>query len=52
MTGERSDKLRYAWEVDPFAGIIPRALSDLFGTLNSNVSYWVSFDFARVLIFL
>ncbi|OON20051.1 kinesin motor domain protein [Opisthorchis viverrini] len=33
MTGERSDKLRYAWESDPLVGIIPRALSHLFETL-------------------
>lgn len=37
MTGERSDKLRYEWETDPLAGIIPRALSHLFETLQSNV---------------
>ncbi|CAH8857007.1 unnamed protein product [Trichobilharzia szidati] len=36
MTGERSDKLRYTWESDPLAGIIPRALSQLFETLQSN----------------
>ncbi|KAF5401539.1 Kinesin motor domain protein [Paragonimus heterotremus] len=33
MTGERSDKLRYAWEDDPMVGIIPRALSHLFENL-------------------
>ncbi|CAH8566449.1 unnamed protein product [Schistosoma guineensis] len=38
MTGERSDKLRYEWETDPLAGIIPRALSHLFETLQSNGS--------------
>ncbi|XP_018651754.1 putative kinesin eg-5 [Schistosoma mansoni] len=38
MTGERSDKLRYEWETDPLAGIIPRVLSHLFETLQSNGS--------------
>ncbi|CAL8086563.1 unnamed protein product [Calicophoron daubneyi] len=38
MTGERSDKLRYAWETDPMVGIIPRALSHLFETLQQNGS--------------
>ncbi|TNN20244.1 Kinesin-like protein [Schistosoma japonicum] len=38
MTGERSDKLRYEWETDPLAGIIPRALSHLFEILQSNGS--------------
>ncbi|KAF6773892.1 hypothetical protein AHF37_07226 [Paragonimus kellicotti] len=33
MTGERSDKLRYAWEDDPMVGIIPRALGHLFENL-------------------
>ncbi|VDP91420.1 unnamed protein product [Echinostoma caproni] len=46
MTGERSDKLRYAWEDDPLVGIIPRALSHLFDTLEktgSDFSVRVSF---------
>lgn len=38
MTGERSDKLRYAWEDDPLVGIIPRALSHLFHNLEQNGS--------------
>ncbi|GAA56276.1 kinesin family member 11, partial [Clonorchis sinensis] len=39
MTGERSDKLRYAWESDPLVGIIPRALSHLFETLQQTVCF-------------
>ncbi|CAH8546973.1 unnamed protein product [Heterobilharzia americana] len=38
MTGGRSDQLRYSWEGDPLAGIIPRAVSHLFETLQSNGS--------------
>ncbi|VDK35579.1 unnamed protein product [Taenia asiatica] len=35
MTGERSDPLRYTWETDPTAGIVPRALNQIFSTLDS-----------------
>ncbi|VDD76516.1 unnamed protein product [Mesocestoides corti] len=35
MTGERSDSLRYTWETDPTAGIVPRALNQIFTTLES-----------------
>ncbi|KAM7541233.1 hypothetical protein Aperf_G00000044868 [Anoplocephala perfoliata] len=35
MTGERSDSLRYTWETDPTAGIVPRALNQIFSTLES-----------------
>ncbi|EUB61650.1 Kinesin-related motor protein Eg5 [Echinococcus granulosus] len=34
MTGERSDPLRYTWETDPTAGIVPRALNQIFSTLD------------------
>lgn len=37
MTGERSDSLRYTWENDPTAGIVPRALSHMFSVLESMV---------------
>ncbi|VDN95965.1 unnamed protein product [Rodentolepis nana] len=35
MTGERSDSLRYTWETDPTAGIVPRALNQIFSTLEA-----------------
>ncbi|VDK77860.1 unnamed protein product [Dibothriocephalus latus] len=35
MTGERSDALRYTWENDPTAGIVPRALNQIFSVLES-----------------
>ncbi|VEL26418.1 unnamed protein product, partial [Protopolystoma xenopodis] len=38
MTGERSDTLRYGWETDPVAGLVPRALSHIFNSLESIVS--------------
>lgn len=41
MTGERSDPLRYTWENDPTAGIVPRALNQIFTTLEELVSYFL-----------
>ena len=35
MAGERSDELAYAWEDDPLAGVIPRAMSQLFDALTA-----------------
>ncbi|BHF60304.1 hypothetical protein SprV_0100326800 [Sparganum proliferum] len=35
MTGERSDALRYTWENDPTAGLVPRALNQIFTVLES-----------------
>ncbi|VEL40118.1 unnamed protein product [Protopolystoma xenopodis] len=38
MTRERSDTLQYGWEMDPVAGLVPRALSHIFYYLESIVS--------------
>ncbi|KAF7233762.1 hypothetical protein EG68_11054 [Paragonimus skrjabini miyazakii] len=49
MTGERSDKLRYAWEDDPMVGIIPRALSHLFENLeHTGADFSVRVSFLEV----
>ena len=36
MEGERSPEGSYSWQDDPLAGIIPRALHQLFSKLNSS----------------
>ncbi|KAA0189227.1 Kinesin protein [Fasciolopsis buskii] len=49
MTGERSDRLRFAWEDDPLVGVIPRSLSHLFGTLSkTNLDFSVRVSFLEV----
>ncbi|TPP64383.1 Kinesin family 1 [Fasciola gigantica] len=49
MTGERSDKLRFAWENDPLVGVIPRALNHLFEALaKSNWDFSVRVSFLEV----
>uniref|UniRef100_A0A0V0J2X7 Kinesin-like protein KIF11-B n=2 Tax=Schistocephalus solidus TaxID=70667 RepID=A0A0V0J2X7_SCHSO len=47
MTGERSDALRYTWENDPTAGLVPRALNQIFTVLES-----MSCDFSIRVSFL
>ncbi len=36
MEGERSDDPTMTWENDPLSGIIPRAMHQLFNTLEGN----------------
>ena len=39
MEGERSDDPKLTWENDPLTGVIPRALANIFDTLQVKMSF-------------